>query len=188
MINFAGFGRLAAASILVSGLALGFSAHAQDAAVSDEQMKAARAAITAINATGPFDTILPALAEQLKNQLIQAQPNFQNEISTTVDEQALALAARRADLEKEAASIYAKTFTVDELNAITTFYSSPAGKKLLSDGPIASREMNKAADIWAAGISRDLAKETDKALQKSLAGKIPAAQPDAAQDATKPAQ
>lgn len=177
MINFAGFGRLAAASIIVSGLGFGLSAHAQDAAVSEEQLKAARAAISAINATVQYDAILPALAEQLKNQLIQAQPNFQNEISTAVDDQALTLATRRGDLEKEAATIYAKTFSVDELNAITAFYSSPAGKKLLSDGPIASRELNKAADIWAAGISRDLAKETDKVLEKSLSGKTPEAAP-----------
>jgi hypothetical protein len=179
MINFAGLGRLAAASVLISGLALGFSAHAQDAAVSEEQLKAARAAIGAIRATAPFDAILPTLAEQLKNQLIQAQPNFQDEISTTVDEQALALAARRGDLEKEAATIYAKTFSVEELNAIATFYTSPAGKKLLQDGPIATREIGKAVDIWAAGISRDLARETDKVLESKLSGKAkePAAEP-----------
>lgn len=180
MIDFAGFSRLTAVSIILSALALGFSARAQDAAVSDEQLKAARAAISAISATRQYDAVLPTLAEQLKNQLIQAQPNFQDEISNTVDEQALKLAARRGDLETEAATTYAKTFTVEELNAITAFYSSPTGKKLLSDGPIAMRELNKAADIWAAGISRDLAKETDKALQKSLAGKIPQAAPDAA--------
>lgn len=176
MINFAGFGRLAAASLLVSGLAFGAVAHAEDA-VSDEQLKAARAAIAAINATAPYDVILPNLAEQLKGQLIQGTPNYQDEITTTVDQNALELASRRGDLEKEAAAIYAKTFTVDELNAIAAFYSSPAGKKLLSDGPIASREMNKAADIWAAGISRDLAKNSDAALEKLLAGKKKAAAP-----------
>lgn len=167
MITLAGIGRWAAATILVSGIALAAQVRADDA-VTEEQLKAARAAISAINATAQFDNILPGLAEQLKNQLIQATPNYQNEISTAVDEQALALAARRGDLEKEAATIYAKSFTVEELNAITAFYTSPAGKKLLSDGPIATREMGKAADIWAAGISRDLATETDKKLEEVL--------------------
>lgn len=167
MITLAGIGRWAAATILVSGIALAAQVRADDA-VTEEQLKAARAAISAINATAQFDNILPGLADQLKNQLIQATPNYQNEISTAVDEQALALAARRGDLEKEAATIYAKSFTVEELNAITAFYTSPAGKKLLSDGPIATREMAKAADIWAAGISRDLATETDKKLEEVL--------------------
>ncbi len=175
MITLAGFGRWAAATILVSGIALSAQVRADDA-VTEEQLKAARAAISAINATAQFDNILPGLAEQLKNQLIQATPNYQGEITTAVDEQALALAGRRGDLEKEAATIYAKTFTVDELNAITAFYTSPAGKKLLSDGPIATREMAKAADIWAAGISRDLATETDKKLEEVI-GKQKAADP-----------
>ncbi|MBB4064579.1 DUF2059 domain-containing protein [Gellertiella hungarica] len=175
MITLAGFGRWAAATILVSAIAFGSQVRADDA-VTEEQLKAARAAIAAINATAQFDAILPNLAEQLKNQLIQATPNYQGEISAAVDEEALALAARRGDLEKEAATIYAKTFTVDELNAITAFYTSPAGKKLLSDGPIATREMAKAADIWAAGISRDLATETDKKLEEVI-GKQKAAEP-----------
>lgn len=179
MITLAGFGRWAAATILVSGIALGTQLRAEDA-VSEEQLKAARAAISAINATAQFDTILPGLAEQLKNQLIQATPNYQDQITTAVDEQALALAGRRGDLEKEAATIYAKTFTLEELNAISTFYTSPAGKKLLSDGPIATREMAKAADIWAAGISRDLATETDKKLEEVI-GKQKAAEPAPAQ-------
>lgn len=174
MITLAGFGRWAAASILVSGIALSAAARADDA-VSEEQLKAARAAISAVNATAQFDNILPGLAEQLKNQLIQATPNYQSEITSTVDEQALALASRRGDLENEAAAIYAKTFTVEELNAITAFYTSPAGKKLLSDGPIASREMAKAAEIWAAGISRDLASESDKKLEAKI-GKEKAAE------------
>lgn len=167
MITLAGIGRWAAATILVSGIALSTQVRADDA-VTEEQLKAARAAISAINATAQFDNILPGLAEQLKNQLIQATPNYQGEITASVDEQALALAGRRGDLEKEAATIYAKTFTVEELNAITAFYTSPAGKKLLSDGPIATREMAKAADIWAAGISRDLATETDKKLEEVI--------------------
>lgn len=179
MITLAGFGRWAAATILVSGIALGTQLRAEDA-VSEEQLKAARAAISAINATAQFDTILPGLAEQLKNQLIQATPNYQDQITTAVDEQALALAGRRGDLEKEAATIYAKTFTLEELNAISAFYTSPAGKKLLSDGPIATREMAKAADIWAAGISRDLATETDKKLEEVI-GKQKAAEPAPAQ-------
>ena len=34
-----------------------------------------------------------------------------------------------------------------ELNDIAAFYNSDAGKKLLADGPIVTRELVKAADI-----------------------------------------
>lgn len=171
MINLAGLGRTVAATAIILSVMVP-ALRAQE--VTDDQVKAARAAIEAISATSGFDNILPNLAERLKTTLIQSSPNYQELITKTVDEKALELAARRADLEREAATIYAKTFTVDQLNAITAFYTSDAGKKLLKDGPIASREMMKAADIWAAGISRDLNAAATKELDATLtAGQQP---------------
>jgi len=172
MIKFAGLGRTLAATAILFSAVMVPALRAQD--VTEEQIKAARAAIAAIGATNSFDNILPNLAERLKNTMIQASPNYQELITKTIDEKAIALAARRADLENEAASIYAKTFTVEELNAIATFYNSAAGKKLLNDGPIASREMVKAADIWASGVSRDLNAEASKDLEAAISATLPA--------------
>ncbi|MCV9960626.1 DUF2059 domain-containing protein [Pararhizobium sp. BT-229] len=172
MINLAGLGRRAAATAIILSAVMVPALRAQE--VTDEQLKAARGAIEAIAATNGFDNILPNLAERLKTTLIQSSPNHEELITKTVDDKALELAARRADLEREAATIYAKTFTVEQLNAITTFYTSDAGKKLLNDGPIASREMMKAADIWAAGVSRDLNAAATKELGATLtAGQEP---------------
>lgn len=166
MINLAGHGRKLAAAAIIFSTVMVPALRAQD--VSEEQIKAARAAIEAIAATNGFDNILPNLAERLKTTLIQSSPNHQELITKTVDEKALELAARRADLEREAATIYAKTFSIEQLNAISAFYTSDAGKKLLKDGPIASRELLKAADIWAAGISRDLTDAATKDLSATL--------------------
>ncbi len=169
MIRLAVLGRAAALAILFSGTAT-VSVQAQD--VSEAQLAAAREAISALNVTDRYDNILPGLAERLKAQFIQASPNFQEQISNVVDEQALALAPRRADLEKEAATIYAKSFSVDELKAISTFFNTEAGKKLLNTQPLVSRELVKAAEIWANGISRDLTNQSSQ----NLRGIIDAAQ------------
>lgn len=171
MIKFAGFGRTLAVSLILSASLAG-AVKAQD--VTEDQIKAARAAIDAIGATNGFDNILPGLAVRIKAALVQSSPNHEAEINTIVDEQALALAARRADLEREAATIYAKTFTQEELKAIADFYNSPIGKKLLSDGPIATREVAKAAQIWAVGIDRDLRAESGKKLDPVLGAALPA--------------
>lgn len=166
MIQFSKLGRLAAAAVVVAGLGAG-SALAEDA--SPEHIKAARATIAAVGATGNFDQILPTIAGQIKEQLIQATPNYEPVITEIVDAEAIKIAARRADLEQEAAKVYAQTFTMEELNAITAFYTSPVGKKLLENGPIAQRELAKAADIWATGISRDLSKASTTAINAKLA-------------------
>jgi hypothetical protein len=165
MMQFSKLGRLAAAAVVVASLGV-TGAMADDA--SPEHIKAARATIAAVGATSNFDTILPTIAGQIKNQFIQATPNFESVITELVDAEAIKIAARRADLEQEAAKVYAQTFTMEELNAITAFYTSPVGKKLLENGPIAQREVAKAADIWATGISRDLSKASTDAINAKL--------------------
>ncbi|CDZ53087.1 DUF2059 domain-containing protein, partial [Neorhizobium galegae] len=172
MIRFALFGRAAAVAILFSG-AFTVSARAQE--VSEVQLAAARDAIASLNVTDRYDNILPNLAERLKAQFIQASPNFQGQISNVVDEQALVLAPRRADLEKEAATIYAKSFSVDELKSISSFFNTETGKKLLTNQPLVSRELTKAAEIWANGISRDLTNQSSEKLRGIIdANPIPA--------------
>jgi hypothetical protein len=162
MSKFAVLGRATALAVVVAG-SFALPVRAQE--IPEAHLDAARAAITAINATDRYDNILPGLAERLKAQFIQATPNFQEQISQVVDEQALALASRRADLEREAATIYAKAFTQEELQSISAFYATEAGKKLLSTGPLVARELTKAAEIWANGISRDLTNQSTAELR-----------------------
>lgn len=147
---------------------VGLAAPALSQEPSAEHLSAARAALDAIDATDQFDAILPNAAQQLKTSLIQTAPNLVDVISVTVDETALSMAGRRADLEREAAAIYAKNFTIDELNAIRSFYESEAGQALLSKGPIVTRELLQAAEVWSNGINRDLSTATEEALQATV--------------------
>lgn len=142
--------------------------------ISEAHLKAARDAITALHATEEFDQVLPRAAATLKAELTQKNPDMVALISSTVDEQALALASRRADLEREAAKIYARVFSEQELNEIATFYNTPTGKKLLSDGNIVGREVLQAAGIWQRGIARDLAQAVGEHLDSVAGAKAPA--------------
>lgn len=159
---------LAIATVAVIGL--GMPVQAQEP--SAEHLAAARATINALGATDQFDAILPNASLNLKTTLIQTAPNLQDIISVTVDETAIEMAGRRADLEREAAAIYAKNFSMEELVAIRAFYVSEPGKKLISSGPIVTREILQAAEVWSNGISRDLAVATDTALRARI-GEIP---------------
>jgi len=149
-------------------------ANAQD--VSDSHLQAARAAIDAIDATDRYDDILPQVAEALKAQLIANNPDLENEILTFVDEETLALAARRADLEREAAEIYARAMTEDDLRAIAAFYQTEAGQSLLRNGPIAAREVTQAAAVWQRGIERDLLEAVSNRLRESGLRQAPQAE------------
>jgi hypothetical protein len=168
--RFRRFSAIAAASAF---LALSAPAHAQD--VSESHLKAAHDAIKAIHATDDFDNILPQAAAALQAQLIQKNPDISQLIAKTVSEKALALASRRADLEKEAALAYAKLFSEKDLTDIAAFYSTDAGKNLIAKGPVATRDIFKAAQIWQNGIARDLAQQVGEVLSTAEGAKAPAA-------------
>ncbi|TIM44123.1 MAG: DUF2059 domain-containing protein [Mesorhizobium sp.] len=128
----------------------------------------------AIHATDPFDNILPQAAAALQQQLIQKNPDMQELIGRAISEKAMALASRRADLEKEAAMAYAKVFSEKELTEIAAFYNSDSGKKLLDSGPAVTRELLKAADIWQNGVARDLAQQVGETLAAAAKAAAPA--------------
>ena len=156
---------------------LSFVPIASSAEITPEHLAAARAAIAAIKATDQFDAILPQAADALKGEMIQKDPNLESTISAAVDEEVLKLASRRADLEAEAARAYANIFTVEELNAISSFYSSDVGKKLIEQGPLATRKVIEAAKIWQTGIGRDLAESVAKKVKAAAEAVAPVEAP-----------
>ncbi len=158
-----------------AGIALAFGVAFSVAPVaaqeaSQSHLQAARAAVDAIGATDEFDGILPQAAMALKAELIQKNPDQAQLIGRTVDEKALALASRRADLEREAAAAFARGFSEEELVAVSEFYNSEAGRKLIEQGPVVTREVLQAADIWQSGIARDLAVEVARELDTASGG------------------
>ena len=184
MTSLTTFAKLAKST--AGGLALlvvATGAQAQD--IDEAHLAAARDAVGAIRATQQFDNILLAAALNLKSQLIQTNPDLQDIISATVDETALSLAGRRGDLEDEAARVYAAYFSEEELRSIADFYASTAGQKLLAEGPKATRDVLRAADIWGRGIARDLAEEAGKALQARVGDTEPSVAVDGTPEAPK---
>ncbi|RUY45201.1 DUF2059 domain-containing protein, partial [Mesorhizobium sp. M7A.F.Ca.CA.002.07.1.1] len=180
--------RVRSLSVLLAASAVfAFSSPAFSQDVTEAHLKAARAAVAAIHATDPFDNILPQAAAALESQLIQKNPDMQELIGKTINEKALALASRRADLEKEAALAYAKVFSEKELTDIAAFYNSDSGKKLLDSGPTVTRELVKAADIWQNGLGRDLAQQVGETLAAAAKAKAQAAPAAPADGAAAPA-
>ena len=166
-LRYAGMAFAAAAAITLGAQS---SVYAQD--VSASHLSAARAAVGAIGATDEFDSILPQAAMMLKGELTQNNPDQAQLISRTVDEKAIGLAGRRSDLENEAATAFARVFSEGELNAITEFYNSDAGRKLIEQGPVVTREVLQAANIWQSGVLRDLASAVSTELQGELANPL----------------
>ncbi|WP_019223680.1 DUF2059 domain-containing protein [Bartonella rattaustraliani] len=136
--------------------------------VSDQHLNSARKAISAIHATDQFDSFLPSAAQDIKNELISDDPNLAAAISDIVDKQALILAKRRSDLEKEVAHVYAKYFTQEELDTITAFYNSDTGKKFLTEVPNIGHDVYSTFNAWRSSLMQDLIKNVKKEMSETL--------------------
>ncbi len=166
-------------AVLVTAALLAGAGIASAQEITETHLKAARAAITSIRATDSMDSILPQANQMLKVELIQKNPDMESDIVRIVDEETLAIAPRRGDLEKEVATAFARAFSEQELNEIAAFHSSPTGQKFLTDSPIVGREVGKAVEIWQLGIARDLS----RAVGTKLGAIAPNAQPPAPAEA-----
>ncbi|MDD9329365.1 MAG: DUF2059 domain-containing protein [Bartonella sp.] len=154
---------LSAVAILIVNIQINY---AQD--VSDKHLASAKKVISAIRATDQFDSFLPMAARDIKEKLISNDPNLEKNISAIVDKEALTLATRRADLEKEVAYVYAKHFSQEELDKISAFYSSDVGKKFLMTVPDVARDAYSVFDAWCSTIIQDLIKNVEKEMSQTI--------------------
>ena len=134
--------------------------------ISQSHLDAALDAINSARAARGFDTVLPALAEKVQNQLIRLRPDLHKEIAAVVEAIALKLVARRADLDNDIARVWAKTFTEDELKVIAEFFKSPAGKKYAELGPRVIAESFQAVKGWSERVEAELLAKSREELKK----------------------
>ena len=119
--------------------------------------------VKSAKASRGFDNVLPLLAEQVENKLIRVRPDLNKEIVVAVEDAALKLSSRRADLDKDVARIWAKAFTEEELQTIATFYKTSAGQKFADVGAQVVAESYQAVGHWSDRVGEEL-------LQKSKDG------------------
>ncbi|MCB1487621.1 MAG: DUF2059 domain-containing protein [Bauldia sp.] len=151
------------AAILALAVSLAAPVGAQE--ITQSHLDAALDALRASPASRSYDNLLPAVAEQVKSQLILMRPDLHTQISETVDEVVLTLVPRRNDLDNDLARVWAKGFTEDELVTIATFYASPAGQKFNQIGPKVISDAFKVAEGWANRVREELVEKTQEALK-----------------------
>jgi hypothetical protein len=93
------------------------------------------------------------------------RPDLHAQITEIVGAEALKLVNRRPELDTDIARIWAAQFSEEELNAITTFYKSPAGQKFFQIGPKVIADSLSAARAWSDRIREELLATSREALK-----------------------
>lgn len=157
--------RLVAGALVAAALAGGAApVFAQQAAapakaeapLTPEQIAAAKAAIDASQSTYGFDDILPSVASRTKALFTRSNPLMAADIDAVTDQVAIKLAARRPDLDTLIEGVWARRFTVDELNQIAAFFNSPVGAKFAKLSPEIAAMSLGAARQWEDQLSTEM--------------------------------
>lgn len=164
---------VAMAAMLVVAGSTGLSAQtANEAGQSGEEqtltpdhLRAAQRAITAAKASEGFDQILPTLAEQTQGLFTRSYPALTTQIEEVTIQVAIEMAQRRPQLDRTIQEIWARRFSIDELNEITEFYNSPIGEKVADLSPSISALSVGASKQWADALSTEMVEEVRRRMQ-----------------------
>lgn len=138
-------------------------------AVKSNSMDLAQQVVKAVHATDQFDMFLPQATSLVKRRLLVEYPKNSDVINKVVDEEAMKLVKRRAELDDAAAKIYIKHFSPAELKSIVAFYTGPVGSKLLQTAPQTMGDLIKAFQSWSVSVGKAL-EDNSRAAVKSKVG------------------
>jgi len=123
--------------------------------VSPEALALARKYLDLTDHGGVYETTIVQAGIKTYQQLLPQNPNIAEPLNKAIETVIASYKDRKGDLFDQMARLYALTFTMDELQQIVDFYSSPAGQKLAK----ANSELNSSLQRIMNIFSMNLAKE-----------------------------
>jgi hypothetical protein len=160
-------GRLLIIAGIFSGMFLALTCGARAETPSPEALTAARSLVTTLKLSDRYKALLPAILLSLKPTLVQDRPEIERDYD--------AMSAMVADVYTpfynamldNAATIYANSFTIDEMHQIEAFYRQPVGQKFLQKQPAIVQQGTEAAQEISRKASDEIrARLTDALRQK----------------------
>lgn len=123
---------------------------------SDEHLKYTREVMQGLRVFNSFDQIIPTMAEQARALFVRNNPALVEEVETATTNAALALIARRSELDDQVVQIWAARFTTEELKEISGFFNSPSGQKFASQSGVLLQDSAVAAKEWGDRLSVEI--------------------------------
>jgi uncharacterized protein len=145
--------------IVGSALLLSFGvARAQTPA--PEAMAAARELVTTLKLSDQYKALLPVILLGLKPSLTQDRPEIERDYDAMMSTIADAYTPYYNAMIDSIATVYANSFSVDELRQIEAFYRQPVGQKYLEKSPAILQQ--------SAQIGQETGRKATEALRARL--------------------
>ena len=162
--------------ILVFTITVVLRTSAEDLSIDERKLTLIKELIEATGAATNSEQYARAFSQQLISVLKISNPNLSQRAINIVREEVnstVVAAFQNESLQKEIYPIYAKYFTIEELEGLIAFNRSPAGQKANRVMPQLINESTLAAQVWARSMSpqishRVLQRFSDEGIEVQL--------------------
>jgi hypothetical protein len=161
--SFSRAGRgLQLSAVLLAALVLPAVAQADEAS---DRRAAAVALLDQLHPTDAVNAMMPTIIQQIRLNLTRNDPDLTKLFDGFAPQLVAEGEAAKPELIDKVVDIYAKAFTADELKAITAFYASPPGQKMIAtQGPVTA-ETVAAVREWGTKLATKMNEEARTKLQ-----------------------
>jgi hypothetical protein len=133
---------------------------------SPAAIAAAKELLVLKGATSMFEPLLPSVVDRMRMVFLQQNPNLAKDLSEVSADIKTELAVRVAELQEEAAKVYASKFTEQELKEIVAFYRTPVGKKVVNEDPKILDQTLAMADQWLKKLETEVLSKIRAQMKK----------------------
>ena len=156
------------ARTLIAGLtaALLASSPAPAQSPAPDAMDAARELVTTMQTADQFKALLPIIMKNLKPAIVQNRPDVDRDYDAIMPLLVASMSARVNEIVEEITALYARTFTADELRAVTAFYHGAVGQKFLQKQPVIMQESMAIGQKFGQSVAGELQNRMVEELRK----------------------
>ena len=121
--------------LIIGGMLLFWTGAAPAQMPSSEAMTAARNLVTTLKFSDRYKALLPAILLNIKPTLTQDRPEIERDYDAMTATIADAYTPYYNAMIDNVATVYAGSFSIEELREIEAFYRRPVGQKFLEKSP-----------------------------------------------------
>jgi hypothetical protein len=133
---------------------------------SPDALAAAKELVTAMNLSEQFKALMPMIMKNLKPAIVQGRNDVDRDYEAMTPILLEWFQARMGELSEAVAIVYSSNFSAEDLRAVTAFYKTPAGQKLLEKTPVVTQQTMAAGQKFGQSVAADMQKRIIEELRK----------------------
>ena len=147
-------------------VSLCFPVIAKEPGVDAARIEAAKSLMNSMGATNSFESVVGLMGNQIIGMMVKQQPAKEVQIRKIMGAVLEEMVISKDNVIDKVAVIYAREFTVDEMNKVSTFYQTPVGKKMVAKLPVIMKESMTIGQAWGRKLGGDIVRRFNEEAKK----------------------